>query len=363
MSEPLIEFDEGLWQWKKGSTCHKLDLQEIDIDDPKSRYEHDVVIRLDGRPNSKFAWQDQVRAGRESLTQGKTILWHIELGLYDGVYDLADEALTHCAKLSLQYFFQIIWPEFGEKSIGIILDELKPFAESYPWTHSQVELLQQWAGEKGLFRSDPAELSSLEYLLFIQDILSPVWAVLASQCPDDCHSFIKLDLSGRQLCLASQALALSKERFEYMHPIVKGVDPRLTYFAWDVEHASASLWQEQQVQAISSLAFKKPNVGIVLPVFDMSFKALEPFIEKMADPLLDKIAFRTVPESMIMQLWQDLDYLICPYPVKDMQTKRQLKGFEATGGQIFFTQELFDEKANNHWKELLTQIFTKQEQT
>lgn len=337
------DFDPGIWHWtdkdqkrrsflfsnhSKSEECFNLKRIEVDL----SR-------------SSKLDFTDDFAAASAALESDyEAIIWQCRLfseqEQKEGI-DPLDIGCISALQLSLRTFIEQMSPELSARSIGMIIDSidlLQPLRDpDCKASHRVQEFFTRYCGDQREIEASTLEmsdLSSLDTCLFTLDLYDGLWALLASLCPDSWHSF--LHIRETNLTLSQQAFLFSRPLFEHLIPIAQSVDPRLVQVA--IEENNAAEWK--------TIASKQPpSIGVLCPSFQSSSRKeflsfFEKTFAKTAKP------YRLVPESRFMHLWQDLQWVVCPYLVRDRQTLRQIKGFIAAGGKAVYHSEL--EQAREH---------------
>lgn len=261
-----------------------------------------VILSLPARLQDDLDWSSQKEEGKKILEQGKYLLWELDLGLNQFVFAPHDSAAFFSFCLALEEFTTQILPLFQEKTFGVILYRggFQP-ETSFPrsvWESTFTE----WQEGRG------------DYPLFCAQTLAEYLHRLGSVLPVEILPFVFFDVSDL-LSAAKTAQLFSKERFAYLHLILKGAKIPFQGIAWE----------RQQPCSL-------PPLGLYLP----KDPYLTPSLLNCLDELISKLSlpFRVITEEKLTEEWNDLDLLIVPTEAVTLQGKRKLQGFCAAGGVI-----------------------------
>lgn len=237
-----------------------------------------ITISLDARLSSCLDWSKQKQEALLAMDQGYCIFWKLDLGLFDHLNSsLADTQQFYSLGISIDHFKEFV-AHFLSSSSGVLLYEGDwNFLKSA--SHSFSELLQN-------------RNVALDYI-----------KSLASGLPEELPCYLKICYP--RCSLSEYLYFFSKEAFEGFHLLLEGEFKN--YFAMEA-----------------------PRLGIVLPSLDKILH-FEQLIQQLH---LQSIPFKVIPELLITQEWDGLDYLLIFSDSISFQGKRKLNGFLAAGGSI-----------------------------
>jgi len=236
------------------------------------------TICLDASEHASLKW--------EIDTDYSQVLWELDFALDEAV--LNDELRYLALELAVDHFTKSIWPQVEEKTFGV-----------------------------SLYRGP-----------FMESLLDPLKS-LASHLPESVRPFIFLDTDSIP-DPRTYFRSINQAELGYLTPVLKGK------------------WPERYPYAFPALAWNHPNslLGIFsdtlyppLPERRLSVGVLVP--ESGDFPVLEG-ATRMIPEQILTHEWEGVDQLIVVSSSVNERTQRKLRGFEAAGGEVIFTDCLND---------------------
>lgn len=276
-----------------------------------------VVIRLPAHLSDDLNWTGEMQLGSQVASEGKYILWEIDLGLNSFQFTPEDSASFYSFSLALEEFSKKVWPEFQENTFGVSLyrGAFSPRV-SFP-VASWERAFAEWFGS--------------DYELFSVQLLSEYLHRLISFLPETVLPFAFIDVTEiRSQSKISQLF--SKERFEYLHLALKGAQVPFSGICWE-KGFSAQGWLGCAVNAAKTLP--EISVGIYLPKDEHIDAILLEQLDRLILELQKKeMPFRIVCEEKLTEQWDGLDQLIVFSSALSIQGKRKLMGFIAAGGTI-----------------------------
>lgn len=291
---------------------------------------------MDLSRSSNLDFTSQISLAQSALEEGYgAIVWQCSLfdeNKLDDEIDPLDRACISALQLALRTFIEQLPEDLTARTLGLIIDSidlLKPLrGKSTPIPHSVQEFIAAFCQSHGLEEKSFSRLHSLDAALFTLDLYDGLWALIACHCPDEWHSFLRIQKTS--LSKAEEAFLFSRPIFEHLLPIVEEGDPQLVPMALHKDKKRD--WQVLPQE-------NAPHIGVLCPIFPSSSRKefLEFFHKSFAKT---STPYRLVPESRLMHLWQDLHWVVCPYVVSDKQTLRQIKGFLAAGGEAIYYSNL-----------------------
>jgi hypothetical protein len=287
-----------------------------------------VLVRLPGRLNDDLGWEAQKKLAETIVSQGKAILWEIDLGLSSFVFKPEDTASFYSFSLALEEFTKTLWPQFEQQTLGVSLYR-GAFSEEerFPKAHWETHFLEQYPDAKG------------DYALFCVQNFAEYLHRLVSFLPDAALPFAFFDISAIPSAARSAQL-FSKERFEHLHLALKGSRAPFPGLCWESGYPAHG-WVGQRAHEHCT---KDPaGTGILLPKDEyMDEVVLQGLDTLLAELLLKQAIFRIVCEEKLTEQWDGLDTLIVFPEAVTPQGKRKLQGFTAAGGIIEPVSNLFD---------------------
>lgn len=290
-----------------------------------------AVVCLPARLENDLNWSTSVEKAREYIALGKSILWEIDLGLSDYSFDPQDSAAFFSFTLALDEFSNKIWPDFHEQTLGIVLYR-GAFNPAFSFPRSKWEpAYDEWLRELSQSVPDWHELKSSApdyYALYAAQNLAEYLHRLVSFLPDAALPFIMIDVSTIS-SPAKIAQLFSKERYEHVHLILKGMTAPFCGIAWGdggIAHGYMG----------DSMQFKQHTAAPVLGLYLPKDAMIDSSILKQLDQLISTLQtpFRIIAEEKLTEQWDGLDKLIVPAQAVSSQGKRKLLGFAAAGGIV-----------------------------
>lgn len=303
-----------------------------------------VKITLDGKMTSHLDWELVRKAAHEYVEKGIYLFWDFELGLFsDLTFPLSDSSQYLALVLAVEYFRDSFWQEFQPFTIGLCLYRGdSDFSFGFEWDEKQELSFQEWIQEiffdlEDLRKETGISLSSFERFthqefsvndegrrlvsLFCRNACVEYLELLANRLPDALQLFIALETLVKDPL--TEALLLSKERYDRFHLAIRGGILEHQGFEWSKE----GVFCYKDLSSIS--------IGICLPPMDMyrpsQYAQLQDAMQKMME---GKIKFRLIPEESLITQWDGLDYLVVAACGLSSQGMRKLQGFCAAGGTV-----------------------------
>lgn len=251
-----------------------------------------VMIDLLARASDDLEWKPSLDQARMLLQDQDSlqVIWVLDFGIETTFFSAAeDQMLFYTFVLALETFCNIVWPEFKERTLGVVL----------------------YRGQ-GTQSVEEAE------------VLGKLLHRLASFLPDSVAPLAILEHAQETLSLAQLAMMYSKRRFGPVGLMLKGGEWPFFNWQWDSQ-LPGFIWCDGA------------NKGVCLPSDPMC----DPFFLQELNLCLKALlqegtAFRIVSEEFLTEEWNGLDTLIA-FPSKiSLSGQRKLQGFEATGGEIIF---------------------------
>ena len=276
-----------------------------------------VLICLPSQIDQDLEWSKEIKKGEEIKAQGMKILWKFDFGI--GVeFDFEDELTFYSLQIAIDTFTKKIVPLFKENTLGVCLySGLMDISPHFLWTDTQLENFEHWKKEK----------KRKEQYLFCTEVLIHYLRLFSHRIPDDLPLFVELD--GRDTPLARTALITSPERWEHFfialnHPLAS--------MGWNTKSYQTGWIGKREAPQKETIV----NLAVSLPS-DETYKVLS--MQNLLDQLIDaQIPFRMISESLIREMWDDLDFIIIPKaPIQEIP-KRMLEGFCAAGGTVIFEE-------------------------
>lgn len=339
-------FDPGIWSWIDQDQQPK----QISFFPRKKDSRHSdasiYVQTIDISASSKLNFDHPIASALRAVECKKyqAVLWQMDLigCRANTLFDPLDVSCVQTLKLAMCEFIQQLPPILLEHTFGVSIDSvdlLKPVRShcdpgKIVWNHRMQEFLSLYIRDQLALKQhcDFASLAPIDRALFTLQLHDSLWSLLASHCPDHWQSFIHIQETN--LTQSEQAFLLTRDLFEHLVPIAESVDPRLVPIA-TVPAASSESVLGTVLPIQEEMRGLSPRVGVLSPDFAASSK--DEFMSFFDQVLVTTpAAFRLIPESRLMHLWQDLEWVVCPFCVRDRQTIRQMKGFEAAGGTALF---------------------------
>lgn len=288
-----------------------------------------IPILIDGKMQSDLsAWKQCEKIAQRVLDQGDRIYWEIDLGLFDKLsFPLEDSSQFLSLCLSLEHFRDTLWKQFGEHSQGICLYKgSADYSPTFLWNEIQASSLREWIQEgfkDELFFSRETGIqihsfSEVEYellekneqgrkllSLFCRDVCAGYLNLLAARLPDAISCFIEVDGKGIEDPVLLAQL-LNKESYPKINLLVSN--------GLGSEHGTHGI-------CLPSLSIRNQN----------EYQGLQDVFDYLHQ---QKIAYRLIPEMLLITEWDGLDSLFVLSKSLTPQGRRKLLGFCAAGGQV-----------------------------
>jgi hypothetical protein len=251
-------------------------------------------IALDARASSSLDWQKAEASAHALSTQGKQLLFDLQLGIFDA----ESKPLSHLGQFqarafAIAHFREHLWPQFARSTLGAILCRYTP--------------------------------TSLEDLVAHTDYLE----LLAAELPAPCQPFLLLDATHIQDVFEFITL-FRPDRISRFRLAIKQAPLHIGCATWQEGKGSGGyigrnpLYKEQA----------PPKTAILIPPIE------EPLFENITELVHQYPDCKIIPEAMLTMEWDNLEQIIVPYTVHSITTRRALGGFLAAGGRV-------DEKAKD----------------
>lgn len=275
-------------------------------------------IRLDLSLESDLKWEKERELARSLLAQGGKLEIYLDFGLILALSDLSQLMKFNTYLLSVEAFSNSFYPEFAEQIesvvffkgpldfIAVFYQKDDGFAAFRNWlkeTFEEIEKLGDYLEESlSSFDSLSFEDFSTKALgrqllrLFAVSAFSEYLHRLASKLPEDVIPTLRFDRKGISKEIFYEQL-ISQEVFPHFH-IRKEVEAR---------------------------------VGVVIPAFERCSLSFVKKIEKYLGEVKEPIKF--IPERYLSENWLGIDHMILSSKSLSSLGVRQLKGFEAAGGE------------------------------
>lgn len=252
------------------------------------------MIILPAQPHSDLNWTNQIK---EAESSSQKIIWEFDLGLDAPYFPLEDELRFQTLTMALSKFSKEIWPLFQEKTEAAILyrgpADFTPF---FSWSERQEGNFETWKEDRP--NGDEAHLRRL----FCAEAFIAYFQMLAHRLPDELTLILQLD-AGTSGTLAERLHLLSPERFDHFQLEIKGLP--------DDSHASLGICFPEEGECDRNV-----------------LQRLDTVIEQIKTP------FKAIPEALLTERWDGIDYLYVLSDAVSSRGKRKLMGFCAAGGIV-----------------------------
>lgn len=280
------------------------------VGDTASNSCNTIKINLDGRVSSTLDWNEADEKAQKYSEQGFQLFWNLDLGLFNRLKQpLSNQMQFLSLLLSIEHFQNTLWKKYQDQTLGICLYQGSThFAEQLFWDEQLKNNYLTW-GRKALGEQFEETHLFLKNL-FARDAIAEYLTLIVNRFSDSMRFFIVLD-NRPQLSLAMEAQLIHREKFDRIHI-------RIT---------------NNRLPTLSN--YDDATIGLCLPccnIVDLAFlNKLESILENL---LNKKMVFRLVPEAMLINEWDGLDYLIVEPSCLSTQGRRKLQGFCAAGGTL-----------------------------
>lgn len=265
------------------------------------------IVTLDAALQSTMQWQEPRKKALAAIAEGKKILWHLDLGLFDRLTSpLSNTAQFMTLRLALDHFRDSIWDEFQRYSVGAALYKGSPdFSLEFVWDSEQKENYKSWLVESS------QEENEIQKKLFCRDVCSAYITQLAENIPDRIPVFLIFNNNSDPL----------------LHLLLTSPDlyPRCKL-----------LMDENNPQ--------DPNASLAICWPSTEKKSTKDFEElAAASTRLQQsgIPYRIISESNLTIEWQGLDHIIFQPQSLSPAGIRKLRGFQAAGGTLVTVGDFF----------------------
>ncbi|MCH9613113.1 MAG: hypothetical protein S4CHLAM102_16180 [Chlamydiia bacterium] len=253
-------------------------------------------IRLDLSANSPLNWEVEPK-------DGIPILWCLDFGFDRPGLSFTNQIVFGSHLLAMESFCEKVLPAWVEETHGVLMYRGNGLFHDQIASDLQLgEHLDELRGQL----SEDISLTRSEYLFSI-NLLMEYLHRLGSRLPEEVQGYVDLQLEGGR---SVKAQLLSKERFAHI---------------WQ-------LGEEADVQ-----------VGVCLPPdgefnreVDEAFESILIRLEELG------IAYRVIPEGLIFEEWSGIDHLVVIGQVLSFDGRRNLRGFNAAGGNVVYWGEPLD---------------------
>ncbi len=251
------------------------------------------MMILPAQPHSDLDWTRQIKEA-ESIDK---IIWEFDLGLEAPYFPLEDELHFQALSMALSKFSKEIWPLFQEKTEAAILyrgpADFTPF---FSWSERQEANFETWKEDHP--NANEAHLRRL----FCAEAFIAYFQMLAHRLPDELTLILQLD-AGSSGTLAERLHLLSPERFDHFQLEIKGLP--------ETSNASLGICFPEEPEC---------NRDVL--------QRLDAVFEKINAP------FKAIPEALLTERWDGIDYLYVLSDAVSSRGKRKLMGFCAAGGIV-----------------------------
>lgn len=237
-----------------------------------------AILSLDAHPASPLQWGDIKQQVLKEIASGKTLLWHLDFGLFDKLpkpLENKEQFLTLC--LAIDHFKDTVWKEYHRFSKGVLLYKgSSDFAKK--------------------MRENPPGLQA-------RNIAANYLNQLSAGIPDEIQPYILFDEAADDPLL--HILVGDPELYGRAIPLYTSGE----------DYASA----EERALAV-----------LMPPIDEMREDVLRPFQELFAK--IDA-PYKKISEQRLISCWHGLDKVIYSEAALSPHGRRQLNGFIAAGGQ------------------------------
>lgn len=317
-----------------------------------------VQISLDARLEADLNWSEAFSKAEQVKKKGLNILWDLNLGLFDELpLPLSDTTQYKSLHLSLDHFFETLWPKYKENTIGAVLYKgTLDWAPKWNWDPDQLftlenKLIELFETTQSLYNAtglkfkdfqsiDPKRLLQNDYgknilRFFCLSTALDYFEILSAQFPSDLLPYVLFDLHSIDSRLQAFQL-LEKEAFDFMQVGLKNAPFAMPHaVGWQTKSFLNGYIGKESLD-YTPLPYE-PTLGVLVP----SKPLLDPKKLKEGElQLKDYEAqepIRFVSERLLTMDWQGLDTLLVFEILPE--TKRKLEGFIAAGGQVVYGEK------------------------
>lgn len=329
------------------------------VEDAITKPFNTALIYLNAKLDSDLDWSRAQKEAKLAIENQKQILWDIDLGLFTELpLPLSDTTQYKSLHLALDHFFESLFKEFKDHSIGAILFKgTLDLASKWVWDPDQIASLRDSLTSdfsdaqsfhnksnltlKTLLDAHPKELKGNtfgeNYLrhLCLKAALD-YFEILSARFPSDLLPYVCFDAS-HITSITHQMQLLDQEPFEFIQLAIKGTKVHFpSAIGWE-SHAypNGFIGKEAWEHKMGPM---EPNFGILIP----ENKIYDPQVLKAYDQVIDELLLnkqvKFLFERSLAVDWEGLDYLLI-FECEDL-TKRKLEGFIAAGGEVITYHDL-----------------------
>ncbi len=306
----------------QGFYCNQAPFYPLvqEVADLNAEWANTVLVRLPGHLSDDLGWEEQKMLAEAIASQGKAILWEIDLGLPSFTFKPEDTASFYSFSLALEEFTKTLWPLFQQQTLGVSL---------YRGAFSPSERFPRAYWEPGFLELCPD--GEGDYALYCVQNFAEYMHRLVSFLPDAALPFAFIDVSAIPSAARTTQL-FSRERFEHLHLALKGSQAPFPGLCWE-SGEPAQGWVGQV--ACESRVAPSCEVAVLLPKDEYFDPPLLQGLDTLILELKQKGgSFRIVCEEKLTEQWDGLDALIVFSGAVSPQGKRKLQGFLAAGGSV-----------------------------
>lgn len=245
------------------------------------------IVSLPAGLSSDFVWD--LPKAQENL------VWHLDFGWDQKPLSIYDEAHFNTYRLSIEELCKKI--SLPAKLILAYSDGI--FSQLLAPSETLETRYEEYLVEEGIAPT------SFQYELFCATLFSEYLHRLASSLPEEVEAFLVFAIAPEQN-FAKNILLLSRRRFEHFQ----------LYFSKE----SIPVLPCNAKIGISLPREKQWDEALFAPIFSM-LKA-------------KNIPFQCIPEELLNEHWEGIDYLLVDPKAVSSIGKRMLCGFSATGGTV-----------------------------
>lgn len=243
------------------------------------------MIVLPMQPHEDLRWD---------IRPNGRITWKFDLGLNQPYFPLEDEMYFQALSVALTQFTQDVWPRY-ETEKAILYQGSADFSRFFKWTDRQEENFAAW--KEGRPKTDEAHLRRL----FCAEGFVLYFQMLAHRLPDELPLALILDPTGLGTPAQTHHI-LSPERFAH----------------FIVEPAQGSA-----------------KTGICFPPDSLCGDEAIGRLDRLIAGL--EVPYKPIYEPLMTEQWDGLDDMYVLAGAVTPQGERKLRGFQAAGGNILFT--------------------------
>lgn len=295
-----------------------------------------VSIKLDARLSSSLQWKEEKAYAQQLVDRGLFVFWQLDLGFFrDLTQPLADEMQFRSLGIAVEHFVDALWSSFQSQSFGVSFYRgALDFSHFFPWDDEQRENLQFWLADRGLESRTEDELQKDEegrFLIqqFCCDAVVEYLELLSTRLPPNLAAFALLEAYSVHSPVIEAAL-LSRERFQHIHPILRGGDQSHRLLRWEggsFDSGFIGRWNAKYEK------LPEASIGLCLPAAEKVSVALLRQLEQAVEGR-DPLSYRFISEECLTEEWGGLDQLLYVEDGVSVLGRRKLDGFVAAGGEL-----------------------------